>query len=130
MLHDAVRLLLTWMLPGYSTSVLSSRGWCPHFSNDATAVVRAVGYVLQSGAMFRRVKCFPDLCFYTYCCFTARTVMLERWVPATSCYRAKPEEFRPQKQIPHNIMRMLEELRKEDSGAVCSDSPISSPSFT
>ncbi len=60
-----------------------------------------------------RQKCFPDLCFYTYCCPTGRWVTLGRFVPAQSCYRSRPERLRPPKRMPRNIVRMIEKLGKE-----------------
>jgi len=64
-----------------------------------------------------REKCFPDLCFYTYCCPNARWVILSRWVPARSCFRTRPEGLRPPKRTPRNILRMLDEMKQERRAA-------------
>ena len=60
-----------------------------------------------------RQKCFPDLCFYTYCCPVARWVILSKWIPARDCYRSRPERLRPPKRTPRNLVRMIEESMQE-----------------
>lgn len=60
-----------------------------------------------------RQKCFPDLCFYTYCCPVARWVILSKWIPAKDCYRSRPERLRPPKRTPRNIVRMIDEAMRK-----------------